>query len=216
MRRALLLPSLTLLFACTGSGPGAPNEPDDPGQPGLGTVPYEFLVYDAFSGAPVADAAVVVADQLVRTDVQGLALLRLPPGDARIRSYHPGYADYDARATLPAGGGQLTIPVQLQAPLAFACGLGPGFIRARVRDAQGRKTILRVVQSFAEIDDGAGQVRVVVGGNWRWIALDRQTYEVRVPTDGRPVASVRWSVFDRSLHMQARTCAPELGTGGPL
>ena len=216
MRRALLLPSLAFFFACTGSGPGAPNEPDDPGRPGLGTVPYEFVVYDAFTGSPVADAAVVVADQLARTDAQGRAELLLSPGDARIRSYHPAYADYDVPAPLPLGGGQLTIAVQLHAPVAFDCGLGSGFIRARVRDAQGRKTILRVVQSFAEIDDGAGQVRVVAGSNWRWIALDRQTYEVRVPTDGLPAESIRWSVFDRSLHVQAQTCEPELGTGGPL
>lgn len=215
MPRALLLPSLAFFLGCTGSGSGAPNQPDDPGGPGLGTVPYEFLVYDAFSGAPVADAAVVVADQLARTDANGLATMILPPGEARIRSFHPAYADHNVATTLPLGGGQLTIAVQLHAPVAFACGLGSGFVRALVRDAQGRKTILRVVQSFAEIDHGAGQVRVVAGSNWRWIALDRQTYEVRVPTNGLPVESIRWSVFDRSLHMQARTCEPELGTGGP-
>ena len=213
MLRAVLVPSLALLLACTGSGPGAPNEPGDPGA-GLGTVTYEVLVYDAFSGAPVADAAVVMGEQWSRTDARGRATMVVIPGPTRIQSYHPEFADYNVPATLPPGGGQLTIGVQLHAPVAFACSMGPGFIRARVRDAQGRKTILRIVQSFAEVDDGAGQVRVVAGGDWRWIALDRQTYEVRVPTQGHGVASVRWNVFDRSLHMEARTCDPWAGPGG--
>ena len=215
---------LLATLACTGTGPGGdsaptgPPAPGDPAAPVAGTQLYTFHATDSLTGGMVDGATMLAGTSAGVTDGGGRVSFRLRPGPLRIHAAHPDYATYSALVTLPHAGGLVAVRLQPLAPAILGCRHHSDSVAARVMDSQGRKTILRVVESYVVLEDAAGGIEEVPGASWRWLPRDEYVYEVRVPSGARlPVVLATWQVYDRDFHVRLDTCRlnPD-GTEAPL